>query len=573
MRLPGLHAALVLVAFGAGVLLRATNLGDPAFSFDEFYHVFAARSLLAGEGLHLPSGRPYVRSWLVTLLTAGAFALFGESEAAARLPALVFGTLTLALTYAAGRFLFGPTAGLVALVLLAFSPDAIDVDRFARLYSPLTLLTLLAALAAFRALEGAGEEGPRATRARLGWLALAAGAGLAAVHLHPVALGLLVVVQAYSAARALGLLLRGRSGEAARYGAVAVGLLGLEALGAASAELRTRVLEAALTPLPWYTPVPGDAMTYHYHLAAQYAWLWYLVWPATVVLVLARPRPGLFAALAFWLPFVLVSGVVATKSLRYIVHLLPFAWLLLGGAAGVLWPAAREALLARLSSLLPPWAAREARLRRAAVAAVLLLAAAPLVRLSPSVVAALRRPSQTAGAFTTGNFADWRGLRRVLGARLEPDARVVASIPLASRYYLGRPAYHLIGSQHRRADGTRERPEMEGERQVVQHPADLAALRTSGKPVWVIAERWRWEERIDTRLKQMVVQECLAVPTPPALAFVVFACEGAGNDRRRLGELRRCGGRRSGARLVSRVGGWQPPDGPRRRGASRPPAW
>ncbi len=509
-----LHVLLVLAIFGAGVVLRATNLGGPAFSIDEFSHPFAARSVLAGEGFHLPSGQPYTRARLMTLLTAGAFALFGEGEAQARLPALAFGTLTLALTYVTGRVLFGPTAGLVALLLLALSPDAIDVDRFARVYSPLTFFVLLAALAAFRALERAGADGPwpRADRrGSHGWLALAMAAGLTAFHFHSVALALLLVVQAYAAALAVGLLLGARYRPAARYGAIALGLLLLEALAAASPGLRARVVETALTPLPWYDPEPGEAGNYHYHLATRYVWLWYLSWPATLLLVLARPRAGLFVALAFWLPFVLMSGVVVNKQPRYIAHLLPCAWLLLGGAADVLWPAAHAALLARLNPLLPAWVPR-----RAAVVGVLLLAAAPVVRLTPSVMAALRRPWQTTGAFTTSDFYDWRGLARLLGPRLEPEACVVSSIPLAAPYYLGRPGYLLVETFYRRGE----------EEGLVQRPADFAALRARGAPVWVIAEAWRWAKpgQLDAGLKQVVTQECRSVAIPPALAFVVFAC-------------------------------------------------
>lgn len=531
--LPGLtpHAALALAAFALGVALRAMNLGGPAFCCDEFYDVFAARSVLAGEGLQIP-GRPYTRAWLATYLTAGAFALLGApigpdtpegqwaSEAIARLPALVFGVLTLGLVYVAGRALFGPTAGLVALSLLAVSPHGVDIARFARLYSPLTFFVLVAALAAFRGLQGEGGEGPRLTRRRVGWLVLGAGAGLVAVHLHPVALGLVLVVQAYTAALALWLVLQGHRGPAARYAALAVGFLLLEALGVAIPDVRARLVQTALTPLPWYRPTPGDALLYHNHLAARYAWLWYLLWPATLVVVLTRSRAGLFVALAFWVPFVVVSGAVATRHPRYVVHLLPFAWLLLGGAAGALWPAARAALSSRLDALLPSWIPQGA-----AAAAVLAAAAAPVVRLTPSVVEAVRRPWQATGSFTTGHVDDWRGLARALGPQLEPEASIVASTWHAPRYYLGRPTYHLLAAFRRRGAGDWEMPTRRAEEQV-QRAEHLAALRGRGVPLWVVVQRTRWEraDYIDAGLKRMIARECRAVPLPPKLAFVVFAC-------------------------------------------------
>jgi hypothetical protein len=521
-------AALAVAIFAAGVALRAINLGGPSFAFDEYYDVYAAKSFLAGEGFRLPGGT-YERGRFATLLVVAAFALFGESEASARLPAVLFGALTLALVYATGRFLFGPTAGLVALALQALSPNAIDADRFARLYSPLTFLYLLATLSAFRALEGTGDEGPRLTRARLVWLALGVAATGLAVGLHAVVVGLFAVVQLYVTAMALGLLVARRRRDAVGYGLLAVAMLLLEGLALAHDGVRGRIFGAALTALPWYRPAAGEALLYHQHLVAQYGWLWYLVWPATVVAVLARLRAGLFVAAAFWLPLVVMSGVVATKHPRYIVHLLPFAWLLLGGAAGALWPAARDALLARLDQTLPPRVPR-----RAAALLVLLVTVLPLARFSPSAIAALKRPAQTVGThFTTNYFQDWRGLARALEGRLEPDARIVSGVPLATRYYLRRTPYRLM-SPYRKDGETAGRLE-EGR---VQHAAQLAALRGGGAPVWVVVEQWRWEEpgRVDAELKQLLVRDCGAVSLPATLSFRVFACDaphGAGGQPRR----------------------------------------
>jgi hypothetical protein len=420
---------------------------------------------------------------------------------------------------------------LIALALLAVSPDGIDVDRFARFYSPLTLFTLLAALAAFLAVEGPRGEGPRVTKDRLAWTALAALAGLVAFHLHPVGLGLAVVILAYAAAMAGGLWLLGRRDDgtapgraplaaspAARYAAIAIGLLVLAGLGLASPdpEMRGRILDVATTPLLWYRPLPGGAAYYHAYLTGQYAWLWYLVWPATVLLVIARPRAGLFVALAFWLPFVAMSAVVPTKAPRYISHLLPLAWLLLGGAAEVLWPPARRALLARLEPLVPARAPRWAL-----VAAVVAVAAAPVLRLSPSVVDGLRAPFRTTGKFATGKFPDWRGLAREIVPRLPPGAHLVATRPLPVRYYFGRPTHYLMEGR------CRDLEEWEAGEDRVRRASELAALRADGTPVWVLVEPWRWKQYIGAGLKEAITNGCrpVAMPAGADSSFLVFACD------------------------------------------------
>jgi 4-amino-4-deoxy-L-arabinose transferase-like glycosyltransferase len=490
--------------FLLGAWLRAANLGASAFSYDELYNVFAARRWLEGLGLSLPDGRPYPRAALATLLEAASFALFGEGEAQARLPAVAFSLLTMALVYAAGRALFGPAAGLVALALTALSPDAVDLARFGRLYSPLAFFVLLAALAAYRALDEPAPGRPWRPASRPAWAALAFAAGGVALHLHSAAASVGAVVLAYAAVVAVASALGGRPAAARRHAAVAAALLVCGgALFAASPGLRARLVNAALTPLGWYQPGPDDLLAYHYDLARRYAWLWYLAWPATLVALLARPRPALLPALAFWLPFAVLSAVVPTKQPRYVAYLLPFLWLLQGAAAAALAPAAMAAAERALARLAPLARGDRARWAAAGLLAVALL---PVVRLTPSFVLAFRRPYQATGAFTGGVVADWRGAAAALAGQLPPDARIV-SRPLASLYYLGRPSTPLSS---------------------VRGAADLAALRADGRPVVILVERIRWEApgKFDPGLVAAVRATCGEVPLPASTALVAYSCDG-----------------------------------------------
>jgi 4-amino-4-deoxy-L-arabinose transferase-like glycosyltransferase len=529
------HVAAVAALLVCGTLVRAVNLGGLSFSFDEFFQVFAARAWLENGTLVLPSGEPYTRARLATYLTAAAFALFGEGEAQARLPTVALGIASMALVYVAGRVLFGPTAGLVALTLLAFSPDAIDVDRFVRPYSPLTFFYLLAAVAAFRFLGALERDESPLGRPGAAWVTVGVVSGLLALHFHPAAVALVLIIQAYAGVAVIAFSIRARAsndpeerrtlrGVAVRY-EVLVGLMLLvETIVMAFPALRVPLVKAALEPLPWYQGGPGDSMHYHYHLTARYAWLWFLVGPATLLVGLARWRAGLFAGLAFWLPFVLMSAVVATKQPRYVAHLLPFAWLILGGATEVVLPHASAALGRQLGRLLPGWVPR-----RAAAWALLVLALAPALRFSPSLVSAVRRPQQTTGMLTTGYFGDWRGLRRMLEGRLEPDAPVVSTVPLAVAYYLEQPAYHLIGPQRSQAGG---HPAEHWERRYnlsqrrVRHAEQLALLRRQGTTVWVVVEPWRWGTpgKFDAGLQRAVTAECKPLDRTESLVLAVLAC-------------------------------------------------
>ncbi len=535
-----LHAAAVTAVLAAGLWLRASRLGGPDFGFDEFYHVFAARSLLDGSGLELAEGRPYERAGLVTVLTALAFALFGESEASARLPALVCGVALMVVVYAGGRALFGATAGLVALALTALSPDLIDVARFARLYSPFVLLYLGAALAGYLALSAALDH-ERSPRIAFGWLLVAGALGLVALHLHTGALGLGVTAVAYLAVRSVGLAVAGRRREAAPYGLLAAALALAAAALLATPEVRALIRETALTPLDWYVEDEAGAASYHYYLAWQYGWLWYLVWPATIAAVVLRPRPGVFLAVAFWVPFVLISAFVATRAPRYVSHLLPFAWLLLGAAAGAAATAGRSALQARLETWVPGQGAGRRAARAAGAACIMAAAILPPIRVSPSVKDAAARPSRTVGAFATGHFAGWRTAAPLIAPRLSGDAAIVSTVPLASRYYLGRPAVRLLGP------GRSRDPWIDVGRTVVQHAADLEALGARHERVVVVLEWWRWKTpgKVDGGLRKALAGRCTPLTLPDGAALVAFECGGAVGSGSG-GASRRRGGRTTG---------------------------
>jgi 4-amino-4-deoxy-L-arabinose transferase-like glycosyltransferase len=509
-----------LVALGAA--LRAPNLGAPAFCCDEFFDVFAARSWLAGDGFQVP-GREYTRALLMTRLTGVSFALFGVAEWSARLPALLFGLLILPVVYLAGRFWFGSVAGIVALGLTAVSVHAIDTSRFARLYSLLTLLLLCGAMAAYLGLEGRRRAGPVLSPSRIGWFAAAGLLLLTAATLHPVTVSLGVAFLAYVLTLTAVAATRGQHPQARVYGLYTAALVLAAAAAFALPEIRERLIRAALEPLPWYNPRPGDAWVHHAHLSSVYGWLWYLVLPASVVITWRRFRAGLFVSLLFWLPFLFVSAVVATKHPRYSVQFLPFAWLIIGGAAQML----ASSLRLRLPAALVPAGSR-ARLGAGVTAAVVALPLLyMLLKASPFLPAAARRPFQATGVFTTGYFYDWREASRVLRPILPSDAVIVADLWHESIYYLERDAYQLLAAHRQMGAGDWETPERDVSEKI-QRREHFAGARAS-RPVWVLASRERWQSQrfFDEELTRHVEQTCRPVALPPTITFaVVFNCGG-----------------------------------------------
>lgn len=75
-------------------------------------------------------------------LVLKAFMVLGSSEAAVRLPSLVFGVLAVGLTYLVGRETLGRERGMIAATLMAVSGFAIFYSQEARMYSMLSALVL-----------------------------------------------------------------------------------------------------------------------------------------------------------------------------------------------------------------------------------------------------------------------------------------------------------------------------------------------------------------------------------------------------------------------------------------------
>jgi hypothetical protein len=87
---------------------------------------------------------------LHTLLVHASAALFGSEPWALRLPAFVAGILVVPLTWAAGRALYSPSAGLLSATLAATSASLTLYSTNARGYTIICCLTLLAVVTAAR---------------------------------------------------------------------------------------------------------------------------------------------------------------------------------------------------------------------------------------------------------------------------------------------------------------------------------------------------------------------------------------------------------------------------------------
>jgi hypothetical protein len=539
--------ALLAITF-AGAFVRADNLGLRSFSADEVLHVFAARALLRGEEPQLPSGLPYRRALPVTRAVAAAFAAWGESEAAARVPSVVAGVAAIPAIYLVGSSMFGPATGLLAAFLLAFSPDAVAMSRFVRMYAPLQVLLLLGAWAIYLGLAGAGRGRTLGPRWRAGASAAGVGLLLAAARLHPEAFLVASAIGAYLVAasastaltagwRAVARTAHGAAVGAALGGGVLVALVAPEALAS--------LWERGTTRLPWFPAEAWDASFYHYHLGATYGYLWFFAPAASIAVLLTAFRPGLYVALLFWVPLVALSALVETQSARYVFVLLPFLFLLLAEAGRLAGALLWDRLLARLREVLP-WP----RLARP-VAALLFVGTVALgVRGSPWFAAAQANRLKPAGEFAGALYEQWREAAAYVAASGAPDAPIVANSDHLAVYYFGRIDGRLLYTYQTPHGGDRDVERTKDGWRFVSYRsgapsfsdlADLEAFVARHARGWLILER-RWLQAYPDRLapgvRTFITRHLEEKKTPADASLAVFSWNGLKQARVRRAATR-----------------------------------
>ncbi len=146
-RLSGVDLWLIVAAMSVAALLRIFNLGGVFPAVDEYYHLIAAKQILAGA----PLSSVYSRGlWIVTLPVALAFRVFGYQLWAARLVGALFNIFAVIPLYLLARGINRPVAAMASF-LFATSPWIIAFARVAREYAyyPFYFFWIIYALIAF----------------------------------------------------------------------------------------------------------------------------------------------------------------------------------------------------------------------------------------------------------------------------------------------------------------------------------------------------------------------------------------------------------------------------------------
>ncbi len=142
----------------SGFLLRLQDIDYKPFGGDEVTMLMWSQGVLAKGYPHIAASpqtaeKVYTTSEIVPYPMALSIAIFGANELGLRLPGAIFGALTIVLLYLMGRTLFQARIGLLAAILYAFLPYAINMSQFARYVSQVQFFAILTGYLFYKAIN------------------------------------------------------------------------------------------------------------------------------------------------------------------------------------------------------------------------------------------------------------------------------------------------------------------------------------------------------------------------------------------------------------------------------------
>lgn len=170
-----------------GLIIRIYHLGTQSFWIDEAYSVTAALGMMEHLLPYMPSGELYSRAILNTGLIALSMKVFGISEFSARLPSMLFGSLTIVMAYLLSKRLFGERVAFITAFIVTFSVVEIAWSRQARMYQQLQFFYILSLYLFYRYMEDR----------ELKFLVLTFFSVLCTILTHNLGLSLLLVIPLY----------------------------------------------------------------------------------------------------------------------------------------------------------------------------------------------------------------------------------------------------------------------------------------------------------------------------------------------------------------------------------------
>jgi 4-amino-4-deoxy-L-arabinose transferase-like glycosyltransferase len=436
-----------------GVTLRIRNLGGPDFGVDETFHVYAAQRMLAGDLPLLPSGFAYARSLPYTRTVEWAGALLGGvDEWTARVPSVVFGSLSILVVFLIGRQWYGATAGLVAAFVTAVAPMQVAHSRQVRMYALFQLLYLTIIYLVYQGVETSPATGrawvPRRLAAwckrleiRPGLLLVAAPIALIAARTHYLLFPSLAGPAAYIAGMALAAPYMNDTASVLKWkyrGAAALLIAGgLLVFGLNLGSVHAMYAEARFYAPTWAEPHKDNWRFYVYALGGTYPTIFGSFMLACAFALTRNLKATLYILACLTAPFLLHSFFFAWKEDRYLLHVMPFMF--------IVFSVAVSALLRNLYVSVTAWAARALRANPQVIGAgVTLIAVIFTFGATRELREGVKLHNLDVGVVAGVQHYNWKKAMDFIVARARPSDVIITSRSLATHYYgPNLPLYYL----------------------------------------------------------------------------------------------------------------------------------
>lgn len=484
--------AIVLIA-SLALGVRLIRLNRVSLDFDEYLHVAAAQSLISEGRPALPSAEDYRRAFGYTWLVAQSIRAFGSSEAAVRLPSVVFGMALVLLAGWWAKRWWGWGPALLTMLLIGVEPFAVQLSSVCRMYTAFHGFYLLGLWAWFEVFEGGHSRLRRAA-----WFCTAAAASLAAVHLHDLGAELAVGVAVFALLQAL--LTQKKT------------YVGLVLLGAAVFALAVQqdVVDISriwqkMNAAPAYARSGRyDTLFYLREFWAVDPWLVIGLAPALMAWLVRNRARGLYLSCAVLVPLALHSFIMDWKQERYVLHIL--APLLLVAATALWWLI--EAIAARFS------------VQRFKVAAFFLL---------PLVVWCFRSQDRTG---LDGEVANWRAVFSALRTEIKPEDALIITVPLASHYYLNRLPDYLTLNPLIKDSGKTAKMGQDGflhdryaGKPLITDAVEMERVFRQHPSGWIVGDvqRFPYDTCVPKAVRDLIALRCRRWPSPdPSVIIYVW---------------------------------------------------
>lgn len=439
------RALFLSVILIAALWLRVNDIGKFGFWRDEYYHVFAAKSLIEDGSLHVPFHGNYTRAKPVTYITAWSFKLLGESEVSARLPFAFINVFFILVGYLMLRKLFSEKIALAFAFVMSFSPFAIEMSRECRMYAAFQFLYFATTVVFFSGYESMSRRW-KFTRDSIATFETRYGISLslllfsaflfwASVSLHELSYNFGLVVLTYSTVLFTYYTLHGglRKAFSSKYSILLLmSVLCILTILLFRHEFLFSMLLTAMDIPTWAWYTAGDYNYYRWLLQLEYPALFFFYPIGAYFLIRNYGKRGLFFVLSFATLILFHSFFFGRRGDRYIFYTFPF---FVVGAACALENIILPSILA-LTKLI------ETKHISERFSLVLLAIPAAFLFLHPWFTDSWR-------VHLSWRFADWKSFPVELKEEIV-GGKVITTDPMEFRYYFKRdPDYFFVAKDER----------------------------------------------------------------------------------------------------------------------------